>query len=296
MIFKTIGIMNRSDDDLTIESIALLNDYLIKMDRNIILTKSNPLPVNNKLNEKEIAEAVDLIITVGGDGTILHAANLAQNHDTPLLGINRGQLGFLADVKPNEMQSDMTQILDGKFTKEARMMLKIRIEKSDGNIYEDRALNDIVLQRSETGRMLNFTTSVNNQYINNHSGDGIIIATPTGSTAYSLSCGGPIIDPAIDCYVLVPICPHTLSDRPIVMPDNKSIEIKLQQKNKNKAEITIDGRSICDFTESDKLIIAKSNKKTTLIHPPGYDYYETLRSKLHWGQDNRLKNEPREKK
>ncbi len=296
MIFKTIGIMNRSDDNLTTESISLLSDYLIKMERNVILTESCPLPAKNKLKEEEIAEAVDLIITVGGDGTILHAANLAQNHDTPLLGINRGQLGFLADIKPNEMQSDISQILEGKFTKEARMMLKVRIEKSDGKIYEDRALNDIALQRSETGRMLNFTTSVSNQYINNHSGDGIIIATPTGSTAYSLSCGGPIIDPEINCYVLVPICPHTLSDRPIVMPDTKSIEIKLQQNNKNKAEITIDGRSICDFTESDKLLITKSNKKTILIHPHGYDYYETLRSKLHWGQDNRLKNIAQEDK
>jgi len=266
------------------------------MERNVILTESCPLPAKNKLKEEEIAKAVDLIITVGGDGTILHAANLAQNHDTPLLGINRGQLGFLADIKPNEMQSDISQILEGKFTKEARMMLKVRIEKSDGKIYEDRALNDIALQRSETGRMLNFTTSVSNQYINNHSGDGIIIATPTGSTAYSLSCGGPIIDPEINCYVLVPICPHTLSDRPIVMPDTKSIEIKLQQNNKNKAEITIDGRSICDFIESDKLLITKSNKKTILIHPHGYDYYETLRSKLHWGQDNRLKNIAQEDK
>ncbi|MEC9415528.1 MAG: NAD(+) kinase [Pseudomonadota bacterium] len=296
MIFKTIGIMNRSDDNLTTESISLLSDYLIKMERNVILTESCPLPAKNKLKEEEIAKAVDLIITVGGDGTILHAANLAQNYDTPLLGINRGQLGFLADIKPNEMQSDISQILEGKFTKEARMMLKVRIEKSDGKIYEDRALNDIALQRSETGRMLNFTTSVSNQYINNHSGDGIIIATPTGSTAYSLSCGGPIIDPEINCYVLVPICPHTLSDRPIVMPDTKSIEIKLQQNNKNKAEITIDGRSICDFTESDKLLITKSNKKTILIHPHGYDYYETLRSKLHWGQDNRLKNIAQEDK
>ena len=296
MIFKTIGIMNRSNDDLTIESISLLNDYLVKKDRNVILTKNNPLSARNKLNEEEIAGAVDLIITVGGDGTILHAANLAQNHDTPLLGINRGELGFLADIKPSEIQSNISQILDGEFTKEARMMLKIRIEKSDGNIYEDRALNDIALQRSETGRMLNFTTSVTNQYINNHSGDGIIIATPTGTTAYSLSCGGPIIDPAINCYVLVPICPHTLSDRPIVMPDTKNIEITLQRKNKNKAEVTIDGRSICDFTESDKIMIKKSNKKTILIHPCGYDYYESLRSKLHWGQDNRLKNKLQKEK
>ena len=112
-------------------------------------------------------------------------------------------------------------------------MLKAEIMKAIGELLEDRALNDIVLQRSETGRMLNFTTSVSNQYINNHAGDGIIIATPTGSTAYSMSCGGPIIDPSLDCYVMVPICPHTLSDRPLVLPQEKSIELELQQNNKS---------------------------------------------------------------
>ena len=221
----------------------------------------------------------------------MHAANLSHDYDLPILGINRGQLGFLAELMPDEMQINIRKILDGDYTEEKRMMLKAEIMKANGELLEDRALNDIVLQRSETGRMLNFTTSVSNQYINNHAGDGIIIATPTGSTAYSMSCGGPIIDPSLDCYVMVPICPHTLSDRPLVLPQEKSIELELQQYNKNKAEITIDGRSVCEFSENDKLVINKSKKETILIHPPGYNYYETLRTKLHWGQDIRIKKD-----
>lgn len=288
MKFKSIGIINRSNDELTIESINQLIDILNQFGSNVIVSNECPISYENKLNECDIAKSVDLIVTVGGDGTILHAANLSHDFNIPLLGINRGQLGFLADLKPEEMKPNILSILNGNYSEEMRMMLRVEIIRSNHENIEDRALNDIVLQRSETGRMLNFTTSVSNQYVNNHSGDGIIIATPTGSTAYSMSCGGPIIDPSLDCYVMVPICPHTLSDRPLVLPDNISIEIELQQNNKNKSEVTIDGRSICEFSGSDKLIITKSKKKTILIHPPGYDHYETLRSKLHWGQDLRL--------
>ena len=291
MKFKSVGIITRSQDDSIIESIHQLLMILKEYKCDVMISRECSIENVSKINENEIPKTVDLLIAVGGDGTILHAANLSHDFDLPILGINRGQLGFLADLKPDEMQINIRKILDGDYTEEKRMMLKAEIMKANGELQEDRALNDIVLQRSETGRMLNFTTSVSNQYINNHAGDGIIIATPTGSTAYSMSCGGPIIDPCLDCYVMVPICPHTLSDRPLVLPQEKSIELELQQNNKNKAEITIDGRSICEFSENDKLVINKSKKETILIHPPGYDYYETLRTKLYWGQDIRIKKD-----
>ena len=169
------------------------------------------------------------------------------------------------------------------------MMLEATISKSDGDSFVNLALNDVVIQRSDTGRMLDFNTSIADQFINSHSGDGLIIATPTGSTAYSLSCGGPIIEPTLDCYVMVPICPHTLGDRPLVLPAEKDIKIQLNQKIDRKAEITIDGRKICEITPQDTIMITKASKKTLLIHPPGYDYYDVLRSKLHWGQDNRMR-------
>lgn len=288
MIFKKIGIVSRNHDKNTIETIALLNGYLEKNGREVFLTRENPLPSHNKISEDAIGATVDLIIAVGGDGTILRAANLAQRQDIPLLGINRGKLGFLADTPPKEMLIDVAEVIDGNYTTEPRMMLEATISKSDGSSFLNLALNDVVIQRSDTGRMLDFNTSIADQFINSHSGDGLIIATPTGSTAYSLSCGGPIIEPTLDCYVMVPICPHTLGDRPLVLPAEKDIKIQLNQKIDRKAEITIDGRKICEITPQDTIMITKASKKTLLIHPPGYDYYDVLRSKLHWGQDNRM--------
>ena len=169
------------------------------------------------------------------------------------------------------------------------MMLEATIVKEKTITHVNLALNDVVIQRSDTGRMLDFNTSIASQYINSYSGDGLIIATPTGSTAYSLSCGGPIIEPNLDSYVMVPICPHTLSVRPLVLPANKDIEIHLIGKIDSKADVTIDGRKLCEIVPNDTINIKKAPKKTLLIHPPGYDYFEVLRSKLHWGQDNRVR-------
>ncbi len=289
MNFKNIGIVSRNHDPLMTDTIKQLSDYLVKNKRCVFLTEQNPLPNKNKVAETEIASLVDLIIAVGGDGTILHAANLAQHHDVPLLGINRGKLGFLADILPNEIQDAIKAVLMGDYTEESRMMLEAKIVKEKTITHVNLALNDVVIQRSDTGRMLDFNTSIASQYINSYSGDGLIIATPTGSTAYSLSCGGPIIEPNLDSYVMVPICPHTLSVRPLVLPANKDIEIHLIGKIDSKADVTIDGRKLCEIVPNDTINIKKAPKKTLLIHPPGYDYFEVLRSKLHWGQDNRVR-------
>jgi len=289
MNFKNIGIVSRNHDPLMTDTIKQLSDYLVKNKRCVFLTEQNPLPNKNKVAETEIASLVDLIIAVGGDGTILHAANLAQHHDVPLLGINRGKLGFLADILPNEIQDAIKVVLMGDYTEESRMMLEATIVKEKTITHVNLALNDVVIQRSDTGRMLDFNTSIASQYINSYSGDGLIIATPTGSTAYSLSCGGPIIEPNLDSYVMVPICPHTLSVRPLVLPANKDIEIHLIGKIDSKADVTIDGRKLCEIVPNDTINIKKAPKKTLLIHPPGYDYFEVLRSKLHWGQDNRVR-------
>jgi len=151
-------------------------------------------------------------------------------------------------------------------------------------------LNDIVLQRRETGRMVDFETRIAGRFVNTHAGDGLIVATPTGSTAYALSCGCPIIEPLLDAVVIVPICPHTLSDRPIVIPADLDIEVKLLHRDNTKAEVSVDGHSLGELDPDDSLLISKSANRITLIHPPGYDYYEILRSKLHWGRDSRTRN------
>jgi len=234
-----------------------------------------------------MAAAADLIVAIGGDGTILYAANIARGHEIPLLGVNRGRLGFLADVSPTEMLSSLDRILAGDFSHESRLLLDAKIVSANGERRVATALNDIVLKRREIGRMVDFETRIAGRYVNTHAGDGLIIATPTGSTAYSLSCGGPIIEPVLDVVVLVPICPHTLSDRPIVIPASHEIEVVLLERGDTRAEVIVDGNSLGELAPSDRLIASAATERVTLIHPPGHDYYGILRSKLHWGRDSR---------
>lgn len=229
----------------------------------------------------------DLIIAIGGDGTMLYASRLARNSGTPILGINRGRLGFLADVTPDEMIASVEHVLRGDYSTDSRLMLEARLISHAGKEKTAFALNDVVLQRRETGRMVDFETRIAGHYVNTHSGDGLIVATPTGSTAYSLSCGGPIIEPQLDAIVIVPICPHTLTDRPIVIAADQPVEIRLIERDDTKAAITVDGLSMGSIRPDDKLLICAAKNRVTLVHPPGYDFYGILRSKLFWGRDNR---------
>jgi len=239
------------------------------------------------VKEAAIASYADLIVAVGGDGTMLHAASLVSGNEVPLLGINRGRLGFLTDVSPADMVESFDRIFAGDYSRESRMRLRATLRTSEGEERSALALNDVVLQRRDTGRMLDFETRIAGRYVNSHMGDGLIVSTPTGSTAYALSCGGPIIEPDLNAVVVVPICPHTLSDRPLVIPARQRIEVKLQDRDDTIAEVSVDGHSLGEMNADDCLTIAESNERVTLIHPPGYDYFEILRSKLHWGRDSR---------
>ena len=293
--FNTVAILGRHEDPRVTEPVAVLADYLTKAGVEVLAVPGAAagLPVRN-VAEDEIAGQADLIIAVGGDGTMLYAAALARQQDVPLLGINRGRLGFLADVTPDEMLQSLDRILDGEYSRESRLILEARLVKSDGSVVSAAALNDIVLQRRGTGRMVDFKTSIDNKHVNTHSGDGLIIATPTGSTAYALSCGGPIIEPQLDAVVVVPVCPHTLSDRPIVVPANLEIAVRLIERFDTQAEVAADGHAFAAMTAEDSLLIGAADKRINLIHPPGYDYYEILRSKLHWGRDSRVRTDAEE--
>ena len=289
--FKTIAILGRHEDPRVAEPVAILASYLTKADVEVIVVEDAAASLTIRcVAEEEIAALADLIVAVGGDGTMLYAAGLARKHDVPLLGINRGRLGFLADVTPDEMLQSLDNILDGKYSRESRLLLDAHLVKPDGSVITAGALNDIVLQRHRTGRMVSFETSIDNKHVNTHSGDGLIVATPTGSTAYALSCGGPIIAPQLDAIVVVPICPHTLSDRPIVVPANLEIEVKLIERIDTQAEVTADGHSFGTLTAMDRLLISAADNRITLIHPLGHDFYEILRSKLHWGRDSRVRS------
>ncbi len=236
--------------------------------------------------ERDLALDADLIVAVGGDGTMLHAARMAATADVPVLGINRGRLGFLADVGPEQMLQSVDDALGGRCRAERRMLLAAHI-LADGRPIDALALNDVVVAKRETGRMVDVRTWVNGAYVNTHVGDGFIVATPTGSTAYALSCGGPIVHPSLDAVVLVPVCPHTLSDRPIVVPAASVVEIELADRFESRAQVVCDGIVLCDLDPGVRLRIERASVNATLLHPPGHDYYRILRSKLHWGRGTR---------
>ncbi len=271
--FNKIVILGRRDDKRVAGPLAQLVEHLTK--------------AGIEVRDDTQVEGSDLAIAIGGDGTMLYAGSRVREHDIPLLGINRGRLGFLADVTPDAMLASVDSVLDGQYTIEERLLLEGRLERGSGEVVSGIAFNDVVLQRWETGRMVDFETSVAGQFVNTHSGDGLIVASPTGSTAYALSCGGPIVEPQLDAMVLVPICPHTLTDRPLVIAANQEITIRLLDREDTGAGVSIDGHSIGPIDPADTLRITAAEQRVKLVHPPGYDFYEILRSKLLWGRDSR---------
>lgn len=237
------------------------------------------------LGESELAARADLVVAIGGDGTLLYAAGLVAERGTPLLGINRGRLGFLTDVLPADMLSSVDAVLAGEVEVDERQLLAAELRgKPDRAATRGLALNDVVIQKWQSGHLLDFETSINGRYVNTHGGDGLVVATSTGSTAYALSCGGPIVEPQLPAIVVAPICPHTLSDRPIVVSSRSVVEVRLIERPDTRAEITCDGRPLGSMEPGDTLVIAPAAHKITLLHPRGYDYFRLLRSKLNWGR------------
>jgi NAD+ kinase len=234
--------------------------------------------------EREMGERADLVIAIGGDGTLLYAAGLVARHGVPLLGINRGRLGFLTDVMPQDMFPCVDAAVQGRLQADERPLLAACLRTADGTVAEALALNDVVLQKLATARMLDFETRVDGDYVNTHAGDGIVVASATGSTAYALSCGGPIIEPHLDVLVMAPICPHTLSDRPIVVSARSLIEVELLARPDTRAQVTCDGTVLGEIEPGDRLQVKAASERVTLLHPTGHDYYKLLRSKLHWGR------------
>ena len=232
----------------------------------------------------ELTERAEVVLAIGGDGTLLYAARLVAHRGIPLLGINRGRLGFLTDVLPQDITASIDAVLQGDCDFDERPLLEARLERAGGERLTQLALNDVVMQKYETGRMLDFESWIDGRFVNSHGADGMVVASATGSTAYALSCGGPIVEPHLDVVVVAPICPNTLSDRPIVVPRRSTVEVMLIDRPGTRAHVTVDGVVMADLVAGDRLAIAPSNHAIRLLHPKGYDYYRLLRSKLHWGR------------
>jgi NAD+ kinase len=240
------------------------------------------------INDSEIHQC-DLIISIGGDGTMLKSAKLSHIHQIPVTGINKGRLGFLTDINPSDANKTINDFISGKFITEDRLLIETIINKNGTQDSIGIALNDVAIRRKETGRMMKVTTSIDGNYINQHEGDGFIVSTPTGSTAYSLSCGGPILKPDVEALILVPICPHSLNDRPMVIPSHSEILIEPILNTGEIAEIALDGDSNYEIKQGETIVINTIRKPIKLIHPEDYDYFDVLRSKLLWGS-NKKKN------
>lgn len=294
--FSRVGLLGRIEDARVGPSMSSLAAHLLRSGLQVLVDEqAGPASMPAGVQALPVAELVrrtDLIVTVGGDGTMLYAAQHVIDRPVPLLGINRGRLGFLADVSSSEMTEIVDAVLAGDYEEDVRRLLSARLERPGRNPLSCLALNDVVIQKYETGRMIDLETWIGGAFVNNHSGDGLVIATSTGSTAYALSCGGPIIHPQLDALVLAPISPHTLSNRPIVVGCDSEIEVRLAREVAGPGQVTYDGVVMGDLVMGDRLVVRTGPGTVTLLHPRGYDFFRILRSKLHWGRS--ALNEDRE--
>lgn len=287
--FNQIGVIAKTAEPRLREILAGLLAHLQQQGCQLLLDESVQPALEKALvaevvTRKEIAQSADLAIVVGGDGTFLSAARSMVDAGVPLLGINAGRLGFLVDVSPETMLEQIDAILAGAYVVDERSLLQAEVYREGERLAAGDALNDVVLHIRDVVRMLEFDTWVDGLFINTQRADGLVVATPTGSTAYALSCSGPILAPCLDAMVLVPICPHGLNNRPLVVPGNSRIELAVNEHSRSRAQIALDGQNNLDLEPQDRVVITQKQGKLRLIHPQGYDYLQILRAKLGWGE------------
>jgi NAD+ kinase len=239
--------------------------------------KYTALPLN------ELGESADIAIVIGGDGTMLNIARALAPHGVPLVGINQGRLGFLTDISTSTMVKTIGAILDGKYVTEDRMLLDGRVYRGQERVFEALAFNDVVVSKGTKGGMIELEFRIEGEFIHRQRSDGLIVATPTGSTAYALSSGGPIVHPALSVMTVVPVSPHTLSNRPIVIAGTSKVEIVVQDAADPR--VSLDSHSRFDLCVGDRVQIRRYSRPLGLLHPAGHSYYRMLREKLNWNRE-----------
>ncbi len=286
--FSTIGLIGKYSDSCVEDTLTRLTGYLQQRERNILLDEATAEVVPGlglkTASRDRLGKSCDLVIVVGGDGTLLNAVRSLAGHSVPLLGINLGHLGFLADISPDCMVRCLDEVLSGSYQEEERCLLHASITRDGEVISESSAFNDVVVHKWDIARMIEMETSINGVYVNTIRADGLIVSTPTGSTAYALSGGGPILYPSLEALVLVPICPHTMSNRPIVVHSSSTVEVVVAEHSQPYAQVTCDGQVNLGLTAGDRVVIHTNPHPVRLIHPAGHDHFELLRAKLHWGK------------
>jgi len=284
--FKHVGLLGRREHPGVSQIVADLLDLLDE--RGIEVTLEDRLATLSHFEKRAtksrdaIGKSVDLAIVIGGDGSLLSAARTLVKHDTPVIGINRGRLGFLTDVSPDELNKQVSAILEGDYSTDSRFLLEVQVKRGDEVVGEAHALNDVVVNSGASAQMVEFELAIDGEFVYRLNADGLILATPTGSTAYSLSAGGPIMYPTLDAVVLVPMFPHALTSRPIVVQGDSEIRIDVVSRNAIHPPVTCDGQVSITALPGDSIFVRKKTGRFKLLHPPGYSFYASCRDKLRW--------------
>ncbi|MEM6998658.1 MAG: NAD(+) kinase [Pseudomonadota bacterium] len=287
-MFKRIGLITNSGVKAIQTTLTEVVEYLDSRELEVMLDQccANLLDDHNLqvFEANELGKHCDLVIAIGGDGTMLMASHILCDFNVPLLGINLGHVGFLADIPADDIATNMDEILNGHYVEDVRFLLWGEVYRDGNCIHDGYAFNDIVIQKWNVARLLELETYINDAFVHTHRSDGMIVSSPTGSTAYALAGGGPVVHPSLDALVLVPICPHSVTNRPIVVDGNSHIEIVITTKEVDQARLTYDGEIKFELASNDRVRIKKKNKEIRLIHPPGHDQFHILREKLHWSK------------
>lgn len=273
--FQTVALLGKLGDTRVREAIAGLAEFLHSRGRQVV-------PEHELKSGEE--DRVQLAVVVGGDGALLHAARRMAPHGVPLIGVNLGRLGFLADIPLSRLYPDLGRILDGDYALQERMMLAVEVRRGATVRTGQLAFNDAVVSKGASERLIELRVRVDGEFVTTVRADGLIVATPTGSTAYALSAGGPILHPTLEAIIVVPICPHTLSQRPIALRAGSVIELAPTELTAGEAHVALDGRVATDLAVGDTVQVQRAERTVRLIRVPGHSDFEALRSKLGWGE------------
>jgi NAD+ kinase len=286
--FSTVGVIGKQRDPRVGPTLTALCGHLRELGREVLVEAQSADLVSHPdvkfVSRSELGARAKLAVVVGGDGTLLSAARDLSPQGVPILGVNQGRLGFMVDVRPDDMRETLEAVFAGQYLREDRVLLSARLLREVDSAGPFLAINDVVIRNQAAIRMLEFETWLDGEFISQHRADGFIVSSPTGSTAYALSGGGPVLHPALDAFALVPICPHTLSDRPIVVGSRQTVRIVLGGGEGTRAMFTCDGQTSESLNPGDSVEVSAAPWRMSLIHPNNYRYFNILRNKLHWGR------------
>lgn len=284
---KTVGLFGKYQDASVGSPILQLGRFLQQRGLATLVDENTarilPKSLGTSMPLEQMGSHIDIAIVVGGDGTLLHVARTLAEHSVPVIGVNQGRLGFLTDIPLANMEGEVGKILDGECQAERRLLLYAEVHRGGKILHAARAFNDVIITKGEVARLIEYETYIGDQFVNSARGDGIIIATPTGSTAYAMSAGGPILHPTLPALAVVPICPHTLSNRPIVVSSDSIIQIVVVGLMAGHAHVTFDGQLNYNLEDGDRIYVRRAEHWVELLHPLARNHYDVLREKLGWG-------------